>query len=374
MIAKVPLLADSRKIYRKVITTYWMILFLSLLAEWLGALLWAEGRIERLDLGYLMERIIVPTLVQLAIIGTNELLYYRSLEKPEWVVLSGTLIAAALMIGNQGLHLEYILVLPILISLFFFRKRLLYLAFAANLLTFFLIYYGYSEFRTIMTPYDLCIFFAIMIGILYIALQIIGQGKQMIADFMRMMTSEQDLVVKNAVMDRLAKIDALTDLYNHKTLHEYLEQLIEQSNNNVMPLQLAIMDIDNFKSVNDTYGHAVGDAVLSRVAQAIKDSLSQNEIIARYGGEEFVVIFPGKTLFEACQEMERTRELIYSIAHEEMKGSRISVSIGVAEHVSGKSSSALFEEADACLYYAKKHGKNQMVAKQHARKSSSSSV
>ncbi|GIO40005.1 hypothetical protein J41TS12_48660 [Paenibacillus antibioticophila] len=324
--------------------------------------------------GYLMERIIVPTLTQLAIIGTNELLYYRSWEKPEWVVLSGTLIAAALMIGNLGLHLEYILVLPILISLFFFRKRLLYLAFAANLLTFFLMYYGFSEFRAIMTSYDLCIFFAIMIGILYIALQIIGQGKQMIADFMRMVTSEQDLVVKNAVMDRLAKIDALTDLYNHKTLHEYLEQLIEQSNNNVMPLQLAIMDIDNFKSVNDTYGHAVGDAVLSRVAQAVKDSLSQNEIIARYGGEEFVVIFPGKTLFEACQEMERTRELIYSIAHEEMKGNRISVSIGVAEHMTGKSSSALFEEADASLYYAKKHGKNQMVAKQHARKSSSSPV
>lgn len=374
MIAKIPLLTDSRKLYRKVITTYWIILFLSLSAEWVGALLWLEGRVELLGWGYLMERIIVPTLTQLAIIGTNEILYYRSMEKPEWAVLSGTLIAAALMIGNQGLHLEYILVLPILVSLFFFRKRLLYLAFVSNLLIFFFIYNGFPEFRTIMTPYDLCTFFAIMLGILYIALQIIAQGKQMIADFMRMVTSEQDLVVKNAVMERLAKIDALTDLYNHKTMHEYLEQLIEQSNNNAMPLQLAIMDIDNFKSVNDTYGHAVGDVVLSRVAQAVKDALSQNEIIARYGGEEFVVIFPGKTLFEAYQEMEQTRELICSIAHDEMKGNRISVSIGVAEHVRGKSSSTLFEEADACLYYAKKHGKNQTVAKQHARKSSGSSV
>lgn len=374
MIGKIPLLTDSRKLYRKVITTYWIMLLLSFWAEWSGALLWSEGRIELLDWPYLVERIIVPTLTQLAIIGSNEFLYYRSAEKPEWVVLSGTLIAASLMIGNQGLHLEYVLVLPILMSLFFFKKRLLYLAFVSNLVVFLLIYTCFPRFRMTMSPYDLCTLLTVMLGILYIALQIIAQGKQMIADFMRMMTSEQDLVVKNAVMERLAKIDALTDLYNHKTMHEYLEQLIEQSNNNAMPLQLAIMDIDNFKSVNDTYGHAVGDVVLSRVAQAVKDSLSQNEIIARYGGEEFVVIFPGKTLFEAYQEMEQTRELIDSIAHEEMKGNRISGSIGVAEHVRGKSSSALFEEADACLYYAKKHGKNQTVAKQHARKSSGSSV
>lgn len=373
MIAKIPLLTDSRKLYRKVINTYWIIVFLSIIAEWTAALFRINEGVV-LDWAYLDGKIIIPTVLQLLVIGINEFLYYRSLERPEWIVLTGTFLASALMIANQSMHLEYVLVLPILVSLFFFRKRLLYMAFGANLTAFFCIYAWFPLFRATMSPYDLCAFLAIMTGILYIALQIIVQGKQMIADFMRMMTSEQDLLVKNAVMDRLAKIDALTDLYNHKTVHEYLEQLIEQSNNNVMPLQLAILDIDNFKGVNDTFGHAVGDIVLTRVAQAIKDSLSQNEIVARYGGEEFVVIFPGKTLFEAYQEMERTRENICSVQHLEMEGKRISVSIGLAEHSFGKSSSTLFEEADACLYYAKKHGKNQTSVHEAVQEASGSSV
>lgn len=373
MTSEIPLFSDRRKQYRKVLNTYWIIIFLSIAAECAAALVRLHYG-EHLSRAYLEGKIVIPTILQLLSMGLNEFLYYRSLERTEWIVLTGTILASALMIANQSMHLEYVLVLPILVSLFFFKKRLLFMAFGANLTAFFFIYSWFPLFRTTMSPIDLCAFLAIMIGILYIALQIIAQGKQMIADFVRIMTSEQDLLVKNAVMDRLAKIDALTDLYNHKTVHEYLEQLIEQSSNHVMPLQLAILDIDNFKGVNDTFGHAVGDIVLTRVAEAIKDSLSQNEIIARYGGEEFVVIFPGKTLFEAYQEMERTRENICSVRHQEMGGQTVSVSIGLAEHVPGTSSSILFEEADACLYYAKKHGKNQTTVQQAVQEASGSSV
>ena len=102
-------------------------------------------------------------------------------------------------------------------------------------------------------------------------------------------------------MDKLTKTDALTDLYNHMTFHEYFEKLIEQHEQNGLPLQLAIFDIDNFKLVNDMFGHRAGDAVLQRVSELIRSKVSTNDFVARYGGEEFAILFTDKLKMEALK-------------------------------------------------------------------------
>lgn len=352
--------SDTRALHRKILITYWVVFGISIIAELVALYMKCTtepGRVSH----YLIHTMFVPSAIQLFVLGINEVAYRYRIERPMLIILSGTCIASALMIANKTIHLQYIFLLSLLVSMFYFNINKLYFAFAVNMAAFGILYWAFPQIRHSIGGYELSAFIFVMVGMLYILRGIIQRGAEILNDLMRMVSSEQELVVKNALMDRMVKIDALTDLYNHKTLHEYLDQLIEQSNNCEMPLQLAVLDIDDFKSVNDTFGHAVGDIILARVASTLKESFSPYEIIARYGGEEFVVIFPGKTLEEAYRETEKARENIWRFRHEEMDGRRISVSIGLAEYQEGRTRSDLFEQADSLLYEAKKSGKNRTM-------------
>ncbi|WP_334074264.1 MULTISPECIES: diguanylate cyclase [Paenibacillus] len=333
---------------------------MSLLAEFVVLYLKLRVEPEQADI-FLVDSMVIPSLIQLVVLGVNEAAFRYGKEWPLLIIASGTCIACALFIANKTVHLQYIFLLSLLVSMYYFNIRRLYLAFALNMIAFGTVYALYREIRDSMVTYELLAFFALMIGMLYIARGIIARGEQLLGEHTRVLRSEQELFVKNVLMDRMVKIDALTDLYNHKTLYEYLDQLIEQSNNCGMPMQLAVIDIDDFKAVNDTFGHAVGDVILARVADELKAAFSSNEIIARYGGEEFVVIFTGKTIAEAYAETEHARENIWRLTHAEMNGRQISVSIGLAEYRAGDSRTALFEEADSFLYKAKRAGKNRTV-------------
>ncbi len=354
--------SETRAIHRKILITYWVVLGISIIAELLALyvkITTESGRVPE----YLVYTMLLPTVIQFLVISINEVAYRYRIERPMLIILSGTCIAAALMIANKTIHLQYIFLLSMLVSMFYFNLRQLYFAFVLNMAAFGIVYWIFPLIRHSIGGYELSAFIFVMIGMLYILRGIIQRGEELLNGLTRMVRSEQEMVVKNALMDRMVKIDALTDLYNHKTLHEYLDQLIEQSNNCDcdMPLQLAVIDIDDFKSVNDTFGHAVGDIILARVAGTLKESFSPYEIIGRYGGEEFVVIFPGKTLEEAYRETENARDNIWRLMHEEMDGRRISVSIGLAEYRVGGSRSDLFEQADSLLYAAKKNGKNRTM-------------
>ncbi|WP_410771251.1 GGDEF domain-containing protein [Fontibacillus sp. BL9] len=354
------MISDTRALHRKILNTYWVIFGISIMAELVALYFKVTTEPDRVRY-YIIHAMLVPSVIQLLMLGINEAAYRFRVECKLLIIFSGTCIASALLIANQSIHLQYILLLPLMISMFYFHLRELYFAFAINIGTFGTLYWVFPQMREGLGRYELSAFIFIMIAMLFILRGIIQRGEELWNDLKRMMRTEQELLVKNAVMDRMVKIDALTDLYNHKTLHEYLDQLIEQSNNCMMPLQLAVIDIDDFKSVNDKFGHAVGDVILNRVACTLKESFSENEIIGRYGGEEFVVIFPGKTLGEAYRETERARENIWRVRHAEMNGRRISVSIGLAEYQEGRTRSDLFDQADTLLYAAKKNGKNRTM-------------
>jgi diguanylate cyclase (GGDEF)-like protein len=170
--------------------------------------------------------------------------------------------------------------------------------------------------------------------------------------------SSRKLLVKNLLMDRASKIDALTDCYNHKNFHEHLDKITKLSESNDLLPHLAIIDVDNFKKVNDTFGHWVGDIVLKSISRSIKELVTPDEF--RYGGEEFAVIFTGKTLGEAYQILNKIRLEIAHTNYPELDNQCVTVSIGLQRYVQGEGKEKLFKDADYSLYTSKKTGKNKI--------------
>ncbi len=154
--------------------------------------------------------------------------------------------------------------------------------------------------------------------------------------------------------------DQLTSLFNHNFFYTRLDEEFERAVRYETPLSLIMMDIDNFKQINDTYGHRVGDMVLKELAVMIKRGVRKTDIVARYGGEEFGVILPHTLQKGAAEEAERIREIIESHAYAGLVSERITVSIGVASYPQkgAMNSGDLVNYADDALYKAKWGGKN----------------
>lgn len=152
--------------------------------------------------------------------------------------------------------------------------------------------------------------------------------------------------------------DPLTGLHNRRYLFEQAEILFRLAKRQQRPVSVAMLDIDHFKAVNDTYGHTLGDDVLKRVADLLKNALRGADLLARYGGEEFAVVMPDTTLESAAITCERVRRNLQDYpwrdAHPELK---VTLSIGVVE-ASGLE--AGFSQADEQLFEAKRQGRNRV--------------
>ncbi|MBC7405231.1 MAG: diguanylate cyclase [Cytophaga sp.] len=153
--------------------------------------------------------------------------------------------------------------------------------------------------------------------------------------------------------------DGLTGLYNHTAIKEELTAEISIAGRNNSPLALAMIDLDNFKRVNDTYGHPVGDQVLRTLSLLLKQRLRRSDVIGRYGGEEFVVIFPGTTAIVARKVLDQVRQAFFKIQQFSEQGEfSVSFSAGIAQLTLTQDTDELFDSADAALYSAKHSGKN----------------
>ncbi len=165
---------------------------------------------------------------------------------------------------------------------------------------------------------------------------------------------------KISKITEIATYDSLTGAYNRSTLNELLEYELERIRRKHKPLSIIFLDIDNFKSVNDQYGHEKGDFVLKKVVELMEQNLRKSDCLGRWGGEEFLIMLPETSGDEAVLVAEKLREVIsmgdYKISN------TVTCSFGVASHTVDENLDSMIARADSYLYKAKKEGKNRVVS------------
>jgi diguanylate cyclase (GGDEF)-like protein len=179
-------------------------------------------------------------------------------------------------------------------------------------------------------------------------------------------TDSETLAERTKRLEESNKRDPLTNLYNRAYLDEYLKDAFQNSVKNGHPLSVAFADLDKFKSVNDTYGHAMGDQILVTTANILKANVRGADVVARYGGEEFILVFPHTDyplLKTICERIVRAfRETRHDVGTK--RDQNITISIGMATHNDGRqfrTVEELLKAADKALYTAKLQGRNRSV-------------
>lgn len=169
---------------------------------------------------------------------------------------------------------------------------------------------------------------------------------------------------EKALLEKMAVTDDLTRLYNHRYFVRRLGEEFKRARRYKNPISCVMLDIDNFKKVNDTYGHQSGDRVLQEVSKVIRNCVRETDVVARYGGEEFAVILPHTGIEDAIKLAERIRYSIKSFRFDVLnKGEQITASMGVATypHTEIMDMDDLVRRADNGLYKAKSSGKDLVV-------------
>ncbi len=171
----------------------------------------------------------------------------------------------------------------------------------------------------------------------------------------------RELENQNKLLYEKSITDPLTGLYNREYLNSYLQLKIQEAKKNSLPLSIAIIDIDFFKKINDTYGHLIGDCILREISNILKENFRSSDIVARYGGEEIVIVFPFMSKEFACRRLEEIRKKIENYSFCGKNSIHITISAGIAELGIEDDMQSLIKKADDNLYRAKKEGRNRVV-------------
>ncbi len=169
----------------------------------------------------------------------------------------------------------------------------------------------------------------------------------------------------NEVLNQLSITDGLTRLHNHRFFQDHLTREIKRVTRSGEPLSMLLTDIDDFKQLNDRFGHAAGDELLTRIAQILVDCVRDSDLVARYGGEEFVILALNCDLTSSEQLAEKVRTAIAEssfILDDSLRPLRVTVSVGVATFRGNRK--RFFQRADEALYRAKSQGKNCVVVEE----------
>ena len=192
-------------------------------------------------------------------------------------------------------------------------------------------------------------------------------------DYIRQLTNQSSTTIQKAAVYaeilKYASFDALTNLNNRRQFEMRLGQEVATAKRKKTDLSCIMIDIDHFKNVNDTYGHAVGDYVLSQVAKMITGTIREYDIASRYGGEEFCILLPHTKMQEAAIVAERLRKTvettildIKSVCEFECDNFNVTISMGVNEYdQSYTTTEQIYKNADKALYRAKRSGRNRVV-------------
>lgn len=178
---------------------------------------------------------------------------------------------------------------------------------------------------------------------------------------------EQHLVELKDLHEQLHEVsikDSLTGLYNRRYLFSRLDHFVNLSRRYKNPLAVVMLDIDHFKQINDNYGHKVGDDVLRSIAEILRPSLRDADVLARYGGEEFAILMPETELSKAIIVCERIRMNIADYEWQKVaQNLNVTGSLGISTFEQEDCPEKLFVKADECLYEAKRSGRNKTISR-----------
>jgi two-component system cell cycle response regulator len=166
---------------------------------------------------------------------------------------------------------------------------------------------------------------------------------------------------KRRLLESLALHDGLTGLYNHQQFHTHLEEEFSRAQRYILPLSCVFADIDQFKDINDRYGHVIGDVVLKQIGKLINKIFRKSDLASRYGGDEFAVLLPNTTGRGARDFADRLEKEIGELSIQQLKGNKVSISVGVATYQNGNvpTYQDLLAQADEAMYAAKQAKKEK---------------
>lgn len=208
---------------------------------------------------------------------------------------------------------------------------------------------------------------ASLIFILVVVIGIIVYFENHIRDIM--LSYENQINIYTDRLEKLSVTDPLTGLFNRVQLDNVFQYEIRQAKRYNKTFSIILLDLDKFKTINDSYGHQLGDKTLQTIANALKENIRSVDTVGRWGGEEFLIICPESGLEDTRQVAEKIRRTIEDQTIETV--GHVTASLGVGSYINGESKETLFERADQALYRAKKNGRNRVACERPAQEVSS---
>lgn len=357
-----------KELYKNTEKTYMRILLVSIVIAFVfelafGVILVASGdKGMKAFKAFLVPQCVMPTVVAIILY----VILYMVLDSPNVKNETKVIVQILILVGEiftiTGTHTRYsillgLYILPVVFSAIYGKTDYIRLAIEASVLCAiitvcirFVFYDEINADRLMESVIGICL--AILtVPFSYIIRKFVNANKELL---------EQQ--IKNQVnLGKQISIDAMTGLYNHTAFYDELEKLIRETDRTNEKLCIAVVDIDNFKSVNDTYGHSRGDEVLIYLSSLLQE-VCKDHIVCRYGGEEFGIIFKNLGLKDSAALMNVALEEFGSHKFEWCENN-ITFSCGVCKHYDIRvNSEELFKQADKYLYKAKKEGKNRVVS------------
>ncbi len=270
-------------------------------------------------------------------------------------VLLGTVVAVHSSVPYMCMVLTY----PVIFANVYREKYFRYVAFVMAILVYAAINYGIIPSTEFKPDNSKEVYLVIFVGFIMVAFSFSKVLTSVVVNFEK---ENQKIHQEKEEILEISQRDSMTGLYNHKIFYDRLNDQLQKCDKDY-PLSLIIIDIDNFKRINDTFGHATGDNVILKIVSLIQNNIDETDIAARYGGEEFGLILVGKGEMEAYNLAERIRREVEQVTVEGVTG-KITISLGMTEiQPQDKNSILLFKEVDAALYEAKQTGKNKTVCR-----------
>ncbi|MFC0216539.1 GGDEF domain-containing protein [Paenibacillus chartarius] len=313
---------------------------------------------------YLQDSTMIPVSTMLITLLVLELLCRYTNRNLDYIfILAAVILAGSLIITNRHIPvMQSTILVPIVLSVLYFDKVKILVTTAVSL-AFMLTFYGLANQKTAAefgpAPFSAIVICVIILACCAAGLIVINRGMELLEELREKVVCEIKLREEKAWIEEMSRTDALTGLANHKSFHDYLDHIID-SDESTPALHLALADIDNFKAINDTYGHWAGDIVLKQTAARLKETLQSSALLSRYGGEEFGILFQGMSDEEARDKLEAARIAVASIRVAEIQHQTVTISIGLYRKRVTDSKETLFKRADTALYEAKRPGKNRL--------------